>query len=89
MIDLTLFVVRGLKNNLLGLPALTTLQLVQRIDTTYTSLGDVKEKFPKVFEGLGDFGEPYTITLKDEAKPFALFTPRNVPIPHVVKCSTS
>ena len=77
----TLFVVRGLKNNLLGLPALTALQLVQRMDTTYTSLADVKEEFPKVFEGLGDFGEPYSIALKEDAKPYALFTPRNVPIP--------
>ena len=74
----TLFVVRGLKNNLFGLPAFNALQLVQRIDTTYTSLADVREKFPKVFEGLGDFGEPYTITLKYEVKPFALFTPQNV-----------
>lgn len=32
-------------------------------------------QFPKVFEGLGDFGEPYTIKLK-EAR-----SPRNVPIP--------
>ena len=77
----TLFIVRGLKNNLLGLPALTALQLVQRMDTTYTPLADVKGEFPKVFEGLGNFGEPYSIALKEDAKPYALFTPRNVPIP--------
>ena len=71
---------RGLKNNLLGLPALTALKLVQRVESTYSSLADVKKEFPKVFTGLGDFGEPYSITLKD-AKPHALHTPRNVPIP--------
>jgi len=69
------------QNNLLGLPALTALQLVQKVETIYTSLADVKNEFPKVFEGLGSFGEPYKIQLKDDAKPHALYTPRNVPIP--------
>ena len=77
----TIFVVRGLKNNLLGLPALTALKLVQRVESTYSSLADVKKEFPTVFSGLGNFGEPYTIKLKDDAKPRALHTPRNVPIP--------
>ena len=77
----TIFVIRGLKNNLLGLPALTSLQIVQRVDTTYTSVADATKDFPKVFSGLGNFGEPYTIQLKEDAKPYALFTPRNVPLP--------
>ena len=77
----TIFVIRGLKNNLLGLPALTSLQIVQRVDTTYTSVADMTKDFPKVFSGLGNFGEPYTIQLKEDAKPYALFTPRNVPLP--------
>ena len=83
----TIFVVRGLKNNLLGLPALTTLKLVQRVESTYSSLADVKKEFPTVFSGLGNFGEPYTIKLKDDAKPRALHTPRNVPIPLQEKVS--
>ena len=65
-------------NNLLGLPALTALQLVQKLDTTYTSFADVKKAYPTVFTGLGNF---YTIQLKDNAIPKALWTPRNVPIP--------
>ena len=77
----TIFVVRGLKNDLLGLPALTSLQLVQRVGSTYTALADVKKDFPKLFTGLGDFGKPYAIKLKEDAKPHALYTPRNVPIP--------
>ena len=77
----TIFVVRGLKNNLLGLPALTALKLVQRVESTYSSLADVKKEFPQVFSGLGNFGEPYTIKLKEDARPYALYTPRNVPIP--------
>ena len=76
-----IFVVRGLKNNLLGLPALTALKLVQRVESTYSSLADVKKEFPQVFSGLGNFGEPYTIKLREDAKPYALYTPRNVLIP--------
>lgn len=76
----TIFVVRGLKNELLGLPALAALQLVQKLDATHSS-NDVMKEFPKVFTGLGNFGELYDIQLKDDAKPRALFTPRNVPVP--------
>ena len=65
----TIFIVRGLKNNLLGLPALTALKLVQRVESTYSSLADVKKEFPQVFSGLGNFGEPYTIKLKEDANP--------------------
>ena len=35
----------------------------------------------KVFKGLGTFPETFTIRLSEDAKPFALFTSRNVPIP--------
>ena len=76
----TIFVVRELKNNLLGLPTLTALKLVQRIESTCSSLLDVKKELPNIFLGLGDFGEPYMIKLKNDAKPHALHTPRNVPI---------
>lgn len=71
----TVFVIRD------NLPSLTALQLVQRLDTTYMSLADAKGEFPRPFNGLGNFGEPYKIKLKDDAKPYALFTPRNVAIP--------
>ena len=42
---------------------------------------NVQQQFPKVFGGLGIFGEEYVIKLHDEATPHALYTPRNVPIP--------
>ena len=61
-----IFIVRGLKNNLLGLPALPT---------------NIRKEFPKVYTGLGNFGEPYDIQLKEDAKPRALFTLRNIAIP--------
>ena len=69
------FVVKVLKMNLLGLPAITALRLAVRIDST------VKERFPSVFQGLGNLGEEYEIHLKEGANPYSLFTPRHVPIP--------
>ena len=72
--------IRGLRNNLLGLPAIKSLQLVCRVDTV-CSEQEIQQRFPKVFSGLGTLGEPYVIKLKADAKPYALFTARNVPIP--------
>ena len=72
--------IRGLRNNLLGLPAIKSLQLVCRVDTV-CSEQKIQQRFPKVFIGLGTLGEPYVIKFKADAKPYALFTARNVPIP--------
>ena len=42
----------------------------------------IKEQFPSLFIGLGIFHDSsYEIQLKLDSKPFALFTPRNVPLP--------
>ena len=79
-----LYVVRGLTRNLLGLPAIMALNLVVRVDSFVED--DVCEAsmvaaYPNVFQGLGEFGEPYRITLVQNAKPHAIFTPRRIPIP--------
>lgn len=80
------FVVKGLQNNLLGLPAITSLNLAARMDVTSTSdkgqeSVNFMERFPKAFEGLGNLGEEYDIQLKPDAQPHALTTPRHVPLP--------
>ena len=80
------FVVDGLKTNLLGLPAITALGLAVRIDTTdtdapTTTLADIMKQFPSVFQGLGNLGEEYEIHLKPGATPHSLYAPRNVPLP--------
>ena len=69
-----IYVVKGLRNNLLGLGAIEKLQLVKRMETMFTQPLDVKTKFPKVFSGLGTLGEEYTIRLKEDARPHALHT---------------
>ena len=77
-----IYVVKGLKTNLLGLPALTSLQLVKRVYPVQEAVTEkeVEERFPTMFKGLGTFSEEYKIQLKEDAKPHALFSPRNVPI---------
>ena len=76
-----IFVIRGLKINLLGLPAIVELNLAARLDATtdYDSL--VYSKFPTVFQGLGNLGEPYSIQLKNDATPHAIYSARNIPLP--------
>ena len=46
-----------------------------------STVQDVSQQFPKLFNGLGTFGEDFTIKLQEGAVPHALYTPRNVPIP--------
>ena len=76
-----IFVVRHLCNNLLGLPAITALQLIQRVDSVakFEDLTSIIKQFPTVFKGLGTFGEDYTIKLKMDAKPYSIYTPPRVP----------
>ena len=74
------FVVKGLKTNLLGLPAITALNLAARVDSANCD-ADIRQRYPKVFEGLGNLGEEFEIKLKPDATPYALFTPRHVPLP--------
>ena len=78
----TVYVVKGLKTNLLGLSAITALQLIQRVYATYNQEPDVVKQFPNFFESLGNLGEAYQIKLKENATPYSLFVSRNVPIPH-------
>ena len=81
----SIFVVKGLTRNLLGLPAIMALDLVTRVDAVEDKVDDyslaVRSAHPTVFQGLGEFGEPYRIKLLPDAKSHALFTPRRIPIP--------
>eukprot|EP00731_Ephydatia_muelleri_P021495 Em0014g86a len=77
-----IFVVKGLKNNLLGLPAIRSMGLVVRVNEITSSFKDkILAEYPALFRGLGNLGEPYEIKLKRNSKPVSLFAPRWVPIP--------
>ena len=41
----------------------------------------IHKAYPKLFEGLGKLEGEYHIELKDDAKPYAITTPRRVPLP--------
>ena len=77
------FVVRKLANNLLGLPAIEALHLIQRVNEVYDQNYDLKIRrlFPNLFKGLGNLGKPYKIRLRPNVLTFALYTPRRVPLP--------
>ena len=73
------FVVKNVKHNLLGLPAIRALHLLSTVDTIEQT---IHQEFSSLFTGLGTLkGDPYKIQLSPNAQPFALFTPRNVPLP--------
>ena len=81
-----IYVVEGLKINLLGLPAITALNLAVRVDatesTTPTSTKtEIEKQFPSLFRGLGNIGDEYEIRIKPDAKPHSIYTPRHVPMP--------
>ena len=69
------FIVKGFRNNLLGLPAIKQLQLLPEVNTVQKSIPD---QYPELFTGLGSIKESYKIKMKPDATPHALFTPRHV-----------
>ena len=74
------YAVKKLSRSLLGRPAIEALGLVKRVNVVQTE-ADVKKRFPKLFQGLGQLREQYKIVLREDAKPYALTTPRRVAIP--------
>ena len=46
-----------------------------------TIVENIPDQFPDLFKGLGTMKGQYTIKLKPGAKPFALYTPRSIPLP--------
>ena len=75
-----IYVNEGLTRNLLGLPAITELQIIARLDAVSDVRSTIMESYPKLFTGLGNFGNPHEINLKKDAVPFALNTPRRIPL---------
>ena len=65
-----IYVVKGLRMSLLGLPAITSLNLIAWLGAVE---GDrYFEEFSSLFRGLGNLGEPYDIQLEPDAIPYAL-----------------
>lgn len=83
-----IYVVRGLGEPLLSTETSEALAVVKRLFEITAKVSQVSEssvkalqEFPKLLQGLGCVKMPYRIRLKREAVPFALSTPRRVPLP--------
>jgi hypothetical protein len=70
--------VKGLRNSLLGRPAIQSLGLLLKSDVK--NVDTVQEQYSELFSGLGKTDWEYTIKLKPGYVPFALSTPRRVPL---------
>ena len=79
-----IYVVQGLTRPLMGKPAIEALQVITLNVQSITS-ENVRERFPKLFNGLGKLDGAYTIKLRENATPFALITPRRVAVPLLPK----
>ena len=75
-----IYVVKGLHKLLLGRPAIRDLNLLSRIDYTIEGGWSVLDEFSSVFNNFRKVKGDYSIKLQDGAKPFALTTPRRLPI---------
>ena len=77
------YVTKGLKEPLLGQPAIEKLNLLARINEIQSQSYEerIKAKYPQLFHGLGELEGEYEIKLKPDAQPFAIMTPRRIPLP--------
>ena len=78
-----LYVVKGLRNSLLGRRAIQSLGLLLKSDVK--NVDTVQEQYSELFSGSGKTDWEYTIKLKPGNVPFALSTPRRVPLPLMEK----
>ena len=77
-----IFVVKSLSQPLLGWPAIQALNLVHIVNNVGNgNLSKYRDKFWSLFQGLGKFGEEYSIKMIQDFKPFCLSTPSCVPLP--------
>ena len=75
-----IYVVGNLRQPLLGKPAIEALKVVVFVFDEPVQKADMVKQFPDVFKGLGKLKDNYSIKLRDNTTPYALTTPRRVPI---------
>ena len=81
------FIIKDQKCSLLSKTACVELGLIQRINEVQTgsTSADFRAEFPKLFTGLGRLMNEYHITLRQDAKPVRLCSPRKIPHPLLPK----
>ncbi|UYV74340.1 K02A2.6-like [Cordylochernes scorpioides] len=76
-----IYIVDKLKQPLLSRETSEKLNIVRMIQKLSSNFLNPKREFPEIFNGLGHAKINYKISLQPDAKPYALCTPRRVPIP--------
>lgn len=65
------YVIRGLKQNLLGKPEIKKLNLIREVNIVRENcLNNIISEFSEVFKGIGQFKKELNIETKEDAKPF-------------------
>ncbi len=84
-IETVIYVVDQATTPLLSRTASTQLGILARIDAVCTKQ-EVHSLYPQLFTGLGCMAGEYTIRLRQDAEPLAVYTPRRIPLcllPHL------
>ena len=80
-----IYVLKDLHQALIGLPAIEALDLVTRVNSIRTLPDQVIARYPTLFQGLGSMPGEYIIRVTEDAKPYAISTPRRVALPLLPK----
>ncbi|XP_046863284.1 uncharacterized protein K02A2.6-like [Xenia sp. Carnegie-2017] len=80
-----IYIVKNLKEPLLGRPAINALDLIVTVEAIQSNDAsdmeeEIKVTYPNLFKGLGELDGECNIKLKPGAIPFALTTPRRIPL---------
>ncbi len=83
--DTNVYVLSQVSMPLLSRLAATQLEILACIDAVFEAKQLIIKQYPELFKGLGHMRQPYSIRLKPEAQPYAVFAPRRVPLPLLPK----
>ena len=77
------YVVKDLERPLLSRYASQSLNFINKVDAISSKeyKNNIVNQYPDLFKGLGDIEGDYKINLVENSTPFALTTPRKVPLP--------
>lgn len=81
-----LYVIENLKRCLLGKPEIKAFDLIKIVNNLSQSNGErvheFAQRYPKVFEGIGQFDRPLNIQVKRDAIPYFQSVPRAIAVAH-------
>ena len=80
-----IFVADKVWTPLLGRYTIEALDLIHRVEAISTIPVDICTQYPNLFTGLSCMSEPYEIRIKHDATPYAITSPRRVPLPLLPK----